>query len=183
VQGIVRGHGGGIRVYSEPGKGTTTKVVLPASERAPESHGGAQADAEEVWRGRGTVLVVDDERGIRRVARRVLERAGFDVRDAGDGQEALEVFAEHSGEIVAVLLDVTMPRMDGVECFRRLRALDAGVRVILSSGYNRQDTTQAFAGKGLAGFLQKPYSPQKLVDALRKLLANGQDARSGTDGG
>jgi CheY-like chemotaxis protein len=116
------------------------------------------------------VLVVDDDETVRTVTRRILERAGFDVLLAADGVAALDVYRANPG-IVLVLLDMTMPRMDGEECFRELRHLDPSVRVVLTSGYNEQDATTRFVGKGLAGFIQKPYRPADLIERVNALLS------------
>jgi PAS domain S-box-containing protein len=168
MQGIVRGHKGGIRVYSEVGKGTTFKLIFPAGTRVlpplPE------AEAPEVWRGSGTVLVVDDEEGVRAVASALLQSMGFEVLTVRDGQEALARFQSNGSAIRAILMDLTMPHMDGVETFRELRRLDPGCRVVLTSGYNEQEAVQDFVGKGLVAFVQKPFQRQDLLQAMRKAL-------------
>ncbi len=102
----------------------------------------------------------------------MLERLGFKVLVAADGRSALEVFHEHSDSIVCVLLDLTMPQMDGEETFQAMRDHTADATVILCSGYNERESTQRFTGKGLAGFLQKPYSLTELRTALRSTLEN-----------
>ncbi len=170
--GIVRGHRGAIKVYSEPRKGTTIKVLFPASESDRPSEG-RRTDGrigDEEWRGEGTILVADDEEAVRTVARRMLERLGFQVLLANDGRSALEIFRDHSGEIVCVLLDLTMPHLDGEQAFREMRRIRPDVKVILSSGYNEQDATQRFTGKGLAGFIEKPYQSATLTAKLRDAL-------------
>ncbi len=107
----------------------------------------------------------------------MLSRLGFAVLTAADGHEALAVYREHMDEIALVLLDLTMPRMDGEETFGALRALDPGVRVIMSSGYSEQDMDTRFAGKGLAGFVPKPYTLAELAERLqRRLPAEGHGA-------
>ena len=118
----------------------------------------------------GTVLVVDDEDNVRRVATEMLKRCGLRVLTARDGYDALAVYREHRDEIVMVLLDMTMPRMDGEETFRELRTLDPKVRVVLSSGYNEQDAMNRFVGKGLAAFIQKPFTLRDLRALVRRIL-------------
>jgi CheY-like chemotaxis protein len=107
------------------------------------------------------------------VARSALERAGFRVITAEDGREGLRIFSKLAGEIVAVLLDMTMPHMSGDEVYRELGQLKPNVPVILSSGYNEQDATRLFAGAGVAGFIQKPYQPMALIDKVRRTLETG----------
>ena len=169
VLGIVRGHRGAIKCYSELGRGTTIKMLLPAvnSQADPVQ---PNVGRSEEWSGSGTVLVVDDEETVRAVARRMLEMTGFNVLTACDGAEGVEVFRDHADEIDVVLLDMTMPRLSGSEAFREMRRIRSDVRVILSSGYNEQESINRFAGKGLAGFLQKPYQRSDLVDRLRHAL-------------
>jgi PAS domain S-box-containing protein len=168
VLGIVRGHRGAIKVYSEPKRGTTFKILLPASSRPAEIFNGEEE--KEHREGSGTVLLVDDEETIRGIGSEMLKELGFTVITACDGREALELFRS-TPDIAFVILDLTMPHMDGEQCFRELRQLDPNVKVIMSSGYNEQEVTQKFVGKGLAGFIQKPYRLSTLQDAIRKVAA------------
>ena len=165
--GILRGHGAGYKVYSEVGRGTTFKVFFPASAAVQT---GLPPASEETSTPRldGTVLLVDDDPSILESSRSALELFGLDVTTARDGHEALEIFQDDPDAIDLVLMDLTMPRMDGRETFSALRQIRPSVRVILSSGYSEQESVQEFIGKGLAGFIQKPY---KLKD-LRKILSS-----------
>ncbi len=172
VLGIVRGHGGAIKVYSERGRGTCVKVLLPCVEPSvPSAMNGTSdtsAPGSEVLS--GTILVADDEEAVRQVTRLALEMAGFTVITAADGEEAVECFAAHASEVRAILLDLSMPKMSGDEAFAAIKRIRPDVPVILSSGFNEQDTTNRLAGRGLAGFIQKPYRPTELIEKLRQLL-------------
>lgn len=176
VLGIIRGHHGALRVASQPGRGTTFRILLPASDqqvvRAHARPAASGGDAQ------GMILVVDDEETIREVATMMLEDAGFAVLTAEDGLQAVELYREHQQEIIGVLLDMTMPKMDGTACFHALRSMDADVRIVLSSGYNEQDATAHLAGKGLAGFIQKPYSPEALKMLALKTWGSQSEAES-----
>ena len=165
VHGIVRGHKGGIRTCSEPGKGSSIQVLLPASGEPIEVHT-PESDQDD-WQGEGKILLVDDEDAVREIGSELLRALGFTPLSADDGLEALALFREHP-DLRAVILDLTMPRMDGEQCFRELRLLDPDVKVIMSSGFSEQDVIQKFDGKGLTGFIQKPYKLGALKDILRR---------------
>ena len=169
VLGIVRAHRGSLRLQSEPGRGTIFRVLFPAVEAADAAADGDKEPADR-WTGSGLVLLVDDEESIRVVGRRMLERVGFRVLEAADGLEAVDLFRAHAGEITCVLMDLTMPRLDGGEAFRRLREIRATIPVILASGYDEADIAGRFAGEGLAGFAQKPYAFNQLRSILRTVL-------------
>jgi CheY-like chemotaxis protein len=123
------------------------------------------------WRGRGTVLVVEDEEGVREVVGRMLERLGFDVITAVDGQDALRVLDEHDGGVTAVMLDLSMPRMGGPETIRLLRERLPELPVVLMSGYTEQDVAAKILDGtgGAVGFLQKPFLSEDLSSVLRHL--------------
>ena len=168
--GIVRSHKGAIKISSEPGQGTTVQVLFPPAQNAAPDRV-EESPALESWSSEGLVLVVDDEETVRDVAKQMLEQFGLTVLTAKDGQEGVQLFREHLEDISLVLLDMTMPQMDGLEAFEEIRRLHSNTRVILMSGYNEEDATNRFAGKDLAGFIQKPFRPQELIGKLQGLLS------------
>jgi CheY-like chemotaxis protein len=168
VHGIVRGHKGAIQVSSGPGKGTDFRVFFPAS--GPAAPAVRSEAAAKPGRGSGTILVVDDEELVRTLTGKMIERHGFSVLTASGGREATRLFCEHQHEVRCVVLDRTMPDMDGLETFRELRRIRPDVRVILSSGYGKEAATEQFSGQGLAGFLQKPYKLSTLIARIQEAL-------------
>jgi len=168
VMGIVRSHKGAIKVYSELNKGTSFKILLPASGKPAELFNHDAGHGTDDWQGGGTVLLVDDEETVRGIGREMLQDLGFEVITANDGREAIEAF-KATPNIAFVILDLTMPHMDGEQCFRELRQLDPGVKVVMSSGFSEHEVNQKFAGKGLAGFIQKPYRLSGLKEAIVRL--------------
>jgi two-component system cell cycle sensor histidine kinase/response regulator CckA len=175
ILGIVRGHQGAIKISSEPEKGSSFKVLFPAVPPETENQGEKIKNGKPVWQGGGTILLVDDDETIRLVGKRMLERLGFEVITVADGQEAFESFRRGADQILCVLLDLTMPRLDGEECFRELRRIRKDARIIVTSGYNEQEVTQRFIGKGLAGFIQKPFALNTLQEVLRAALGEQRE--------
>ncbi|MGZ8473645.1 MAG: hybrid sensor histidine kinase/response regulator [Candidatus Deferrimicrobiaceae bacterium] len=173
VLGIVRAHKGALKVYSELGKGTTFKILFPAMEETGKEARTDDSSPLADWRGTGTILLVDDEESLIALGARMLEHLGFTVLTAADGLQAVDVYRERGKEIDLVLMDLTMPHMDGAEAFGELRRLNPDVRVVLASGYSHEDVASRFAGKGLSGVLQKPYTLLKMREALARLLPSG----------
>ncbi|MFA4947675.1 MAG: PAS domain S-box protein [Candidatus Krumholzibacteriia bacterium] len=169
ILGIMRGHGGAIGIRSEQGRGTAFRLIFPASASTVE-HIEERPARSVGWQGSGMVLLVDDEEMVRAVAKRMLEHLGFSVLIATNGAEALEIFRAHLGTISCVILDLTMPRMDGIETLAALRGISGDVKVMLSSGYSEHEISKRFAGKGLSGFIEKPYRISELGDKLRDVL-------------
>jgi two-component system, cell cycle sensor histidine kinase and response regulator CckA len=167
--GIVRAHHGAIRVHSEVGKGSRFTLVFPALEDVDDASAGPPEAAQPVWRGSGTVLFADDEESLRALGSRMLERLGYRVITACDGREAVEIYRARQAEIDLVILDLTMPHLDGGQAFGKLRAIDPNVRVVLASGYSPEDVASRIGGDALVGVLQKPYTLSRMRDLLSAL--------------
>ena len=176
VLGIVRAHNGALAVKSKPGKGTEFRVLFPATnipvliaQPAP-----ALDETTAPFQWDGGVLLVDDETPLRIVGQRMLERMGCRVWTAEDGLEGLERYREHAAEIDLVILDLTMPNMDGHEALVELRKMDPDIPVIIASGFSAEDLEARFEGQRVAATLQKPFGYRKLEAALRAFVARRQ---------
>ena len=193
--GLVKGHDGWIEVESEIGKGTTFTVYLPACPPGTTVAAGAPVAEEAAFAPPSlspvtasaplesaamepagpapgpTILAVDDESTVLALARDVLEMHGYKVLTARNGEEALRVFREHQKAVALVLLDLTMPVMGGVECFRKMKELDPGVRVVISSGFSSESTAAEVLREGALEYLQKPYDIEHLARVVAKALA------------
>lgn len=177
VQGIVRGHRGAIKVYSEPEEGTSFKLLFPACPDLKSTRAATVATPSE-WKTQARVLLVDDDPSVLGVGRRLLERMGLEVQTAGDGVQALETLATDCAFDV-VVLDMTMPRMSGEEAFREIRRMHPDLTVLMCSGYNEQEAISGLVGRGLAGFVQKPYTLQSLRSGIQKALERSAGRRQG----
>jgi PAS domain S-box-containing protein len=171
VQGIVEGHNGFIEVSSKLGSGSSLKVFIPGLEEAAISPESDEEGESSVRKKAGIgVLLVDDEKNILFIGKHTLTKAGYIVYTAADGEKAVEEYRNNSEAIHCVVLDLTMPVMDGVECFRELKKLDPAVKVILSSGYNQQEIENRIRLKEIAGYLKKPYGLSTLRSEVKKAL-------------
>ena len=180
VQGILRGHGGGVGLTTAPAQGTTFTVYLPITtkpiasrqEHAEPAPGLStpRAAAPMRWTGSGTVLVVDDDTAVRDAAARNLRRLGFTTMSASNGRAALDVFQAHQDEITCVLLDRMMPKMDGVTAARELRSVAPELCIIMMTGYNEAEVVAAIEPGLVNSILYKPFSVEQLREELRKCL-------------
>jgi PAS domain S-box-containing protein len=177
VSGIVRGHKGGIATRSQPGKGTTITILLPLSSKPPSARGGrprpaGAAEGPPKTPGANTVLVADDEEDVLAITELMLHEHGFEVLTASDGNEAVESFRNHADEILAVILDLTMPNKGGAEALEEIRTIKSGVSVILASGYSQEEMAGQYVGQGAAEYIQKPFEFKALGDLLRSMLSS-----------
>jgi len=169
VLGIVRGHSGALQVLSTPGKGTAFRVYLPSTAQAFSEQAVSTVEVD-AWRGDGKVLVVDDDLRVRNVAKSFVEKMNFDVITAEDGKEGLAVFSQQHDNLVAVLLDMTMPVMGGVDAMAGMRAVNARVPVIIVSGYSEVEAGALIRGDRPDAFLQKPFKAKALKAALYEVM-------------
>jgi PAS domain S-box-containing protein len=168
VLGIVRGHGGALRVKSEAGVGTSFRLLLPPSDTLAANRG-VEAPKPQ-WHGEGVVLIVDDEDAVRTLAARMLNSTGFEILEAADGQTAVEVYAREAARIRLVLLDLMMPRLDGAQALQEMRRVRPDVRAVVMSGYTVHEMSQRFGDAPPAGFLQKPFVREQLFSLVARVL-------------
>jgi PAS domain S-box-containing protein len=176
VLGIVRGHNGGILVSSQFGRGTAISVLFPAQGDQParaakplKPPASIEPTAEPMLS--GTVLVVDDEAPLRLMIEQVLKRMGLRVLTAADGEEAIARFQEHAHEITFVILDLTMPKLDGVKTLAELRRHQPQVKAVLTSGYDVEGSKLQYLLEGFAAFIRKPFQLEALITVARRMCA------------
>ena len=171
VHGIVSQHGGHVRCYSEPGRGTTFKIYFPVSKTHPPEK--LDETREMPAFGTETVLLVDDDDRVREMGRQMIEMAGYRVFSARNGEEALEIYAEHKGEISLIVLDLIMPGMGGRRCLEDVLAFDPEALVLIASGHSSSSLGREEMEAGARGFINKPYDAKDILGAIRKVLDKG----------
>ncbi len=170
VYGIVKNHGGGVAVETKKGRGTTFRFYFPAAKKTVKREK-PKTVLPPPLKGKGKILVADDEEMFREMLRDVLEYLGYEVLLAKDGRDGLEVFRANQDIIDLVILDMNMPVMDGKEMFRELKKLSPNVKAILSTGFTLDGEVQALMNEGVMGFIQKPFRIEEISKALDALMA------------
>jgi PAS domain S-box-containing protein len=173
--GIIKGHRGYIDVKSEEGKGTSFIIYLPASKAVVRDQKAVVKGEQLLTKGE-TILLVDDEQLIREVSRGMLEVSGYNVLLAGSGQEAIDIYKDHQDPINLVILDLIMPEMGGGEVYDRLKEINPGVKVLLSSGYSINGEATEIIERGCDGFIQKPFRILDLSQKINKILDKGDSS-------
>jgi CheY-like chemotaxis protein len=165
--GIIKNHNGNIEVDSEIDQGTTFKIYLPTSDKEILNE---STVIGKTYKGRETILLIDDEEMIADTSKRMLERLGYHVLLAESGQTALKLYEEYRGRIDLIILDMIMPGMGGSEIFDRLKTLDPSIRVLLSSGYSLSGQASQIMKRGCKGFIQKPFNIEQISKKIREVL-------------
>ncbi len=165
IYGIIKQHGGNINVYSETGKGTTFKIYLPM--KTPVSQEINTETLSAIKGGTETILLAEDDIAVRNAVREILERGGYNILEAKDGEEAVRIFSEHMGRIQLVMLDVIMPKKNGKEACNEIRDLSPHVKTVFISGY--ADNRKGMLGEGFE-YIQKPFIPEVLLKRVREIL-------------
>ncbi len=173
VLGIVKAHRGAVKVMSEKARGSTFRIFLPAGRRIDKKNNSLPAEAE-LKKGKGTVLLIDDEKLVRDICTKMIETLGYKVIPAKDGVQGLKIFFTNPDAFDCVILDLTMPKMDGEECMSKIREIKSDAKVIISSGYDEHDISKKFSGMNISGFIQKPYNLSVLSRKLSEVTGGGR---------
>ncbi|MBD3346272.1 MAG: response regulator [Chitinivibrionales bacterium] len=172
VYGCVKSHNGYIEVESVLNKGTCIKTYFPAV-KGPLKVAEIKKRSEDIIKGKGKILVVDDEEVVRDVSREILSDMGYAVTTCNDGREAVEYYSKHYSDIDLAIIDMIMPGMAGFDCFRELKKIDPAIKVIIATGYSIAEDTQKIVTRGISGFIQKPFEATELSQMISEILKAG----------
>ena len=170
VYGLVRRHGGYLDVASEENQGTTVSVYLPLTEKQEQR---GMKSIQKMVEGNGTILVVDDEEMVLSLGSEIVKMMGYDVLEAKNGGEAVEIYRENKDKVDMVILDMAMPDMNGGEAYHRMKEIDPEVKVLLTSGYGIEGQAGEIMKHGCDAFIQKPFSISNLSGKIREVLEQG----------
>jgi len=170
VYGLVRRHGGYLDVASEENQGTTVSVYLPLTEKQEQR---GMKSIQKMVEGNGTILVVDDEEMVLSLGSEIVKMMGYDVLEARNGGEAVEIYRENKDKVDMVILDMAMPDMNGGEAYHRMKEIDPEVKVLLTSGYGIEGQAGEIMKHGCDAFIQKPFSISNLSGKIREILEQG----------
>jgi two-component system cell cycle sensor histidine kinase/response regulator CckA len=179
VYGIVKQSGGHLAMYSEPGHGTIFKIYLPRVDSPAQAKATDDSSIAFVHRGGETILIVEDDDALRIVARRALEQCGYAVLEASDGRKAMQLCAQHEGTLDLVVTDMVMPEMSGAELAERIAMSFPDVKLLLMSGYTRDEAARRGIASERYSFLEKPFTPMKLAARVRELLDGARNRAPG----
>jgi PAS domain S-box-containing protein len=171
VQGIIRSHRGGLKLRSNPGRGSTFTLYLPAASPAPADPAPSRRATATPWKQQGRALIIDDEDHVLKVTAGLLQACGMQTELARDGYEGIDLFRAHPNEFDLVFLDMTMPRLSGEETLQLLREIRPDVRVLFMSGYNRREVVSSLSNAGEIGFIQKPFTLDSLREQIQAMLS------------
>jgi PAS domain S-box-containing protein len=169
VLGILRAHRGTILLDSQPGEGTTIRILFPSLEASEKTESAAPGDKFK-WKGKGTVLMIDDDTDVLLVGERMLKRLGFQVLTTPDAAEGIEIFKKLANNLDCVLINLSMPKIDGVELFHKLREIRTNIPIIICSGYTEDQVMNRFQENKPEGFIQKPYRIKQLEDKIKMII-------------
>lgn len=169
VLGIITAHRGAVQVISKPERGTTFRILIPSTDKPAATRAVRTFEMEE-WQGEGTILVVDDDPAIRSIVTSLVKKLNFDSITANDGQEGINQFRKHHKRLVAVMLDMTMPQVGGMDAMMEMRRIDSSIPIILVSGYSENESSRLVSGEQPDAFLQKPFRAKEMKKCLYQVL-------------